>query len=131
MMVVAVGLVRDGDRTIVTRRKAGTHLAGAWELPGGKVEPGESPGDALVRELGEELGVTVETPEPFTFSYWTYPERTVLLLFFRTRLAPGSPAPRALAADALAHLSDDELIALPFPPANAPLIAALRRSRSS
>lgn len=131
--VIAVGLVEHGrsaeqaPRFIVTRRHADAdHLAGAWELPGGKVGQGEAPADALVRELREELGVEIGAPEPLTFSWYRYPERTVLLLFFRAALRADSPEPRALQAAELRLLTRDELLALPFPPANAPLLAALR-----
>jgi 8-oxo-dGTP diphosphatase len=129
--LVAVGLVQHprtpaGEPTwIVTRRPAGVHLAGAWELPGGKVAPAEAPADALSRELSEELGVTVEPPRPLTFSHHRYPQREVLLLFYWTRTTADSPAPRPLAATDLRLVTRGELMALPMPPANAPLIAAL------
>ena len=131
MILVAVGLVQHGcddagrPRWVVTRRRPDAHLPGAWELPGGKVEPGEAPADALVRELTEELGVQVRPPSPVTFSWYRYPERSVLLLFFRTETTPDSPAPRPLEATELRLLGTEDLAALPMPPANAPLVAAL------
>lgn len=129
-LTIAVGLVATRDtpqRYVVARRPEGVHLASQWELPGGKVHAGEAPADALVRELDEELGVTVEAPRPLTFSWHAYAERTVLLLFFEARLAPESPDPRPLAASELRLVTADELVALPFPPANAPLVDLLQR----
>ncbi len=92
ILVVAAVVVEDG-RLLLARRREGDHLAGHWEFPGGKVDPGETPPAALVRELAEELGVRAETGAPFLFSWWEYPEKRVLILFYRCRIAEGVPEP--------------------------------------
>ncbi len=130
-VLVAIGLVRHGARDgeptyVVTQRRPDAHLGGSWELPGGRVEPGESPAEAVIRELREELGVEVTSPTPLTFSWHDYGDRRVLLLFFQTATRPGEPEPRPLAAIALRLVTRAELLALPMPPANAPLLDALR-----
>lgn len=132
-VLVSVGLIQHGEdaggsaRYVVTRRPTDAdHLAGQWELPGGKVDPGESPSEALVRELREELGVEISEPRPLTFSWHAYAERTVLLLFFGAKTTAQSPSPQALAATELRLLSRSELLALPWPAANAPLLDLLR-----
>ena len=128
---IAAGLVAVGAgverRYVVTRPPDKVHLGGQWELPGGKVGPGENPEVAVRRELAEELGVVVDEARPITFAWHAYPERTVLLLFFHVRLSSTSPMPRPLAATELRFVTLAELAAMPFPPANAPLLAALDR----
>lgn len=124
LRLVAVALVAHGERQgeptyIVTRRKKDAHLGGAWELPGGKIETGESPRDAVQRELREELGIEVEAIAPLTFSHFRYPNREVLLLFHACRTIAGHE-PRPLAADALELLTLAEILTLPMPPANEP-----------
>ena len=92
IQVVAAVVERDG-RYLITRRLEGTHLAGLWEFPGGKTLPREKPEDALRRELQEELGVEAEVGELIETVEWTYPEKSVRLLFFRCALR-GEPCPQ-------------------------------------
>jgi 8-oxo-dGTP diphosphatase len=124
--VVSAAVVVAGGRVLLTQRKRGQHLAGAWEFPGGKVEPGEDPRDALVRELAEEIGVTAIVGDPVEVTFHRYPEKSVLLLFFEAALAPESRAPSAVdVADVKwARLEDlrDDL----FPPADVAVLAKVR-----
>src|SRR4051812_571287 len=84
-LLVAAAVVIEGERVLLTQRKVGTHLAGAWEFPGGKVQAGEDPRAALVRELREELGIASVVGEIMEVTFHRYPERSVLLLFYETR----------------------------------------------
>jgi 8-oxo-dGTP diphosphatase len=119
-------VIISAGRVFLTQRKTGTHLAGAWEFPGGKVEPGEDPRDALARELAEEIGVVASVGDIVEVTFHRYPGKDVLLLFYEARLPPGSPEPRALdvAAVKWAEASDlrDEL----FPPADVAVLAKVR-----
>ena len=121
--VVAAVVERDG-RYLITRRLEGTHLAGLWEFPGGKLLPGERPEDALRRELKEELGVEAVVGEPIQTVDWTYPEKSVRLLFFRCALA-GEPAP--LEGQEMRWVAAADLLSHTFPDADATLIARLSR----
>jgi 8-oxo-dGTP diphosphatase len=125
-VLVSAAVIVDGGRVLLTQRKSGTHLAGAWEFPGGKVEPDEDPRDALVRELAEEIGVVATVGSIVEVTFHRYPSKSVLLLFYEAQLAPGSLPPRALdvAAVRWAEASDlrDEL----FPPADVAVLARVR-----
>lgn len=132
-IVVAAGLVRgrrdgpDGDRYLISRRPAGTHLADWWEFPGGKVEPGEAPPAALVRELREELGIEVEVGDIFAVGHHVYGDKDVLLLVYDARLAAGEPA--CLEVAEFRWVTAAELLAVPLPPADVPVLDRLRRER--
>jgi len=125
VLVVAAVIIEDG-RVLLSQRKRGTHLEGAWEFPGGKVEPGEDPRVALARELVEELGITTVIGAPIEITFHAYPQKSVLLLFFEATRTKDSAEPRALdVADVRwAALSDlrDEL----FPPADVAVLARVR-----
>ena len=121
--VVAAVIERDG-RYLITRRLEGTHLAGLWEFPGGKILPGEKREDALRRELKEELGVDAALGELIQTVDWAYPEKGVRLLFFRCALA-GEPTP--LEGQEMRWVAAADLRSYNFPDADATLIARLSR----
>jgi mutator protein MutT len=120
--VVAAVIRREG-RILLTRRPPGSHLAGLWEFPGGKREPGESLAEALARELTEELHVTAAVGEQLYQGRYHYPDRTVELHFFACRLVAGEPAP--VGCDALAWVAPEAMAAYPMPPADAEFAASL------
>src|SRR6201992_734787 len=96
LLVVAVALVDPDGRVLIAQRPAGKSMAGLWEFPGGKVETGERPEDALIRELAEELGITVKEPclAPFTFASHTYDAFHLLMPLYVCRRWDGVPQPR-------------------------------------
>ncbi|MFI8350216.1 (deoxy)nucleoside triphosphate pyrophosphohydrolase [Streptomyces sp. NPDC085596] len=112
-IVVVGAALLDGDRLLAARRSAPPELAGRWELPGGKVEPGERPDDALVRELREELGVDADAVERVP-GEWPLKSPYVLWVW-TARLRPGSPEPDALQDhDELRWLTPDRLWEVPW-----------------
>ena len=125
IVVVAAALFDADGRVLIARRPAGGSLAGLWEFPGGKVEPGESPEAALVRELKEELDVDVaeDALEPIAFASHAYGEFHLLMPLYRVRRWRG--APRLLHHEALEWASPTALKDFPMPPADAPLLARL------
>ena len=125
-VLVAAAVVIRGGRVLLSQRKSGTHLAGAWELPGGKVEPDEDPKDAARRELREELGVDVEVGEILEVTFHRYAEKSVLLLFYEASLAPGSPEPSAIDVAAVKWAAAHELLDELFPPADVAIVAKVR-----
>jgi 8-oxo-dGTP diphosphatase len=131
MMVVAAALVDDRGRVLVQQRPADTALAGLWEFPGGKVEPGEQPEAALVRELREELAIDVDPAAltALTFASMPLADRHLLLLLYVCRAWSGEPQP--LAASALAWHHPAALRQLDMPPADAPFIAVLESTLAS
>ncbi len=126
---VAAGLIQDdAGRYLITRRREGSHLAGLWEFPGGKRHPGETPEECLRRELAEELGGPFEVGEHIDTVRWEYPEKTVLIHFFRCRLTGGTIAPRE--SQMMAWVAPDELSRYAFPPADRALITRLRAGQT-
>ncbi|MEG3151401.1 (deoxy)nucleoside triphosphate pyrophosphohydrolase [Sphingomonas sp. ZT3P38] len=123
--VVAVALIDREGRVLVQRRPAGKMLAGLWEFPGGKIEPGETPEAALVRELAEELGIVVDPAHlaPAAFASAPLAGRHLLLLLYICREWAGTPRP--LDAEELLWCRPAELHGLAMPPADLPLIAPL------
>jgi len=123
---VSAGLIRDADgRYLITQRRKGSHLAGRWEFPGGKIEPGETPAAGLRRELIEELSATFTVGELVETVRWDYPERTVILHFFACRVESGTIAPRE--QQAMKWVEPSRLVDHEFPPADRELIERLRR----
>ena len=124
---VIAALIRDDQgRYLITQRRQGSHLEGLWEFPGGKLESGETPEVGLRRELEEELTATFEVGALVETIHWEYPDRTIVLRFYRCRHLSGPIAPRegqAMAWAAPAQLGDYK-----FPPADAALIQRLRSS---
>ena len=124
--VVAAVIERDG-RFLLTRRLEGTHLAGRWEFPGGKCDPGESHAECLARELREELDVAAWMGPLVLSTTHAYAGRTVELHFYETRLAG---EPRAMLGQEMRWAGRDELASLEFPDADAALIELLAASQS-
>ncbi len=124
LLVVAGAALRAG-RLLLTRRPDGGAQAGFWELPGGKVEPGETPENALAREWREELGVEVDRVEPWAFTTGAPHGRHVTLLVFRVSSMRGEPAPIGVAE--VRWVGPDEAFSLPLLPADRPLVERLLR----
>jgi 8-oxo-dGTP diphosphatase len=126
VQVVAVALIDEAGRCLVAQRPAGKSLAGLWEFPGGKIEPGETPEAALVRELAEELDIGVEAAalEALTFVSHAYETFHLLMLLYVCRRWDG--AVRSLEGQPLRWVTMAEMAALPMPPADIPLLPALR-----
>jgi 8-oxo-dGTP diphosphatase len=118
LLVAAAVVERDG-RFLLTRRLTGTHLAGAWEFPGGKCEANESPEACLHREIVEELAVDIAIGERLLVTRHAYPERTVELHFFAVRLG-GEPVPQL--GQEMRWVPREELTLLELPEADADLI---------
>ena len=130
LLVVAAALVDPDGRVLVAQRPQGKSMAGLWEFPGGKIEAGEIPEAALIRELREELGIAVKEPclAPFTFASHTYGAFHLLMPLYICRRWDGEPRPLMHAAlkwlkprDLLLNAAD-----YPMPAADLPLIPMLR-----
>ncbi|MBU1347240.1 MAG: (deoxy)nucleoside triphosphate pyrophosphohydrolase [Alphaproteobacteria bacterium] len=126
VLVVAVALIDVDGRVLIAQRPQGKTLAGLWEFPGGKVEPGERPEAALVRELNEELGIDVQEAclAPFVFASHAYDSFHLLMPLYLCRRWSGVVIRREHAA--LAWVKPNALSDYPMPPADAPLVAWLR-----
>ena len=126
VLVVAVALIDVDGRVLIAQRPEGKQLAGLWEFPGGKVEPGERPEAALIRELREELGIEVSESclAPFVFASHAYESFHLLMPLYLCRRWEGTVVAREHSA--LAWVKPDRLTDYPMPPADDPLVAWLR-----
>jgi mutator protein MutT len=127
LIEVAAALIRDSEgRYLITQRRRGSHLEGLWEFPGGKRDAGEDLEACLRRELTEELGASFAVGEKVDTIRWDYPDRTVVLHFYRCRLESGTIEPQE--SQAMAWVAASELPSYDFPPADRELIGRLAAS---
>jgi 8-oxo-dGTP diphosphatase len=126
LLVAAVALVDADGRVLISRRPAKKSMAGLWEFPGGKVDRGETPEQALVRELAEELGIETASSclAPIAFASHGYEKFHLLMPLFACRKWAGTPAPRE--GQTLRWVFPAELSKYPMPPADLPLVGLLR-----
>jgi 8-oxo-dGTP diphosphatase len=125
VLVAACALVDTDGRVLLSQRPEGKALAGLWEFPGGKVDPGETPEQALVRELEEELGIETKIAclAPLTFASYTYETFHLLMPLYVCRRFWGTPVPRE--GQKLKWVRPRDMRNYPMPPADEPLIAHL------
>ena len=123
-VTVVAAVIERGGRILITRRPAGSHLAGFWEFPGGKPDPGETFEDALRREIAEELGAEVTVGERIDTVEWEYPDRRVQIIFFRCGIN-GEPCP--LEGQEMAWVAPGDLPRYAFPAADLVLVERLSR----
>jgi len=125
VLVVACALLDADNRVLIAQRPPGKAMAGLWEFPGGKVEPGETPEDAVIREIAEELGVNITKSclAPLTFTSFVYPEFHMLMPLYICRRWEGTPV--ACEHSALKWVRAKRLRDYPMPPADEPLISHL------
>lgn len=126
ILVVAVVLIDRNGRVLLSQRPSGKSMAGLWEFPGGKVENGEVPEEALIRELKEELGIDTWSSclAPLSFASHSYEDFHLLMPVFVCRKWVGSPTP--MEGQALKWVNRDKLKDYPMPPADIPMIAVIR-----
>lgn len=117
---VVAGILRKGDLILVGRRPEGHSLGGLWEFPGGKIERGESPEKALIRELNEELGIEAEVGQLKLSHTHSYGDVNILILFFEVRFWKGEVQPKHHVE--LAWIKPKELLKRPIPEANLKII---------
>ncbi len=126
LLVAACALVDSDGRILLAQRPEGKSLAGLWEFPGGKVEPGETPEESLVRELHEELGITTKVAclAPLSFASHTYEKFHLLMPLYVCRRYEGIPHGKE--GQALKWVKPQALRDYPMPPADEPLIPVLQ-----
>ena len=128
-LVAACALIDADGRVLLAERPAGRPMAGLWEFPGGKIEGGERPEDTLIRELHEELGITVreECLAPLTFASHSYADFHLLMPLYVCRRWEGTVAARE--GQRLAWVKPNRLREYPMPPADQPLVSHLADRR--
>lgn len=126
LLVAAAALIDADGRVLIAKRPEGKSMAGLWEFPGGKVNEGELPETALVRELDEELGIDITETclAPFTFASHAYDDFHLLMPLYLCRIWKGQPTPQE--GQELKWVQPVRLGDYPMPPADVPLVALLR-----
>lgn len=126
LLVSAVALIDRDGRILLAQRPEGKSMAGLWEFPGGKIEAGETPEVALIRELEEELGINTWASclAPLTFASHSYDDFHLLMPLFACRKWEGTPQPKE--GQTLKWVRVNDLRNYPMPPADVPLISVLR-----
>tara|TARA_B100001996_G_C18374376_1_gene482857 strand:+ start:108 stop:506 length:399 start_codon:yes stop_codon:yes gene_type:complete len=126
LLVVAAALIDVDGRVLLTQRPKGKSMAGLWEFPGGKIESGETPTGALIRELNEELGINTWSSclAPLTFANHSYEDFHLLMPLFACRRWEGTLIPKE--NQKIKWVKPIELKAYPVPPADIPLLATIR-----
>ena len=118
---VAGAVIRDGERVLMAQRPEGKAQAGLWEFPGGKIEPGETPEEALARECREELALEIENPSVLRSVVHRYPEKTIRLILVECSVRPGSvPVPQE--GQSVVWVRPPDLDRLPVCPADRELL---------
>jgi 8-oxo-dGTP diphosphatase len=125
VLVAACALIDSDGRVLIAQRPEGKSMAGLWEFPGGKVELGESPEATVIREMHEELGVTIEEPclAPFTFASHAYEDFHLMMPLYLCRKWQGAVRPNE--GQAVKWVRPRDLRDYPMPPADKPLVAML------
>jgi len=125
---IAAGIIRNSAKEIfITQRDASSHMAGFWEFPGGKIESGETPEQAVIRELQEEVGIDAEAPVLLKTLEHRFPDRIITLYFFLVEEWQGEPYGKE--GQPKRWVKQSELKAEEFPPANEAIVNALKNSQ--
>ncbi|MFU2314671.1 8-oxo-dGTP diphosphatase MutT [Rahnella sp. PCH160] len=125
---IAAGIIRNsGNEIFITQRDASSHMAGFWEFPGGKIEAGETPEQAVVRELHEEVGIDAKAPVLLKTLEHRFPDRIITLYFFLVEEWQGEPYGKE--GQPKRWVKQSELKAEEFPPANEVVVNALKNNQ--
>lgn len=124
MIKVAAGIIKKNGKYLAARRGAGKHMAGKWEFPGGKIEPGETPEQCLIRELKEEFSIEVAVGEHVGNSVYDYGSKVICLMGYLVSHVQGAFSLQD--HDQILWLTVDEMLNYDFAPADIPLIEALK-----
>ena len=128
LAVVAGVIIRDGC-VFISKRPQNKARGGLWEFPGGKIETGEAPEEALVRELKEELGIEVRVKNIYDAKINAYPDRTVLVLFYECEITEGEPT--ALEAEEIAWVAPKDITKYDFAQADKPVAARIKENANA